>query len=111
MQPEALSLMQHAGRCACSHVHTSFPPTRSLTPVQDFRCRFRSFLASSFSTYPPALALQILAPQLTFEDAPPANGAHVHAASGSVPGSAAGVAGGLRRNDGSSWTPHDLKRL
>ena len=62
----------------------------------DFRCRYSALLGSAFRAHPPALALSLLAPQLSFSDGEAAAG---------------GVEDAVRRSDGGPLSPHDMKRL
>lgn len=65
--------------------------------VADFRARFQALLAGAFRSFPPALALSILDPKLSFSEAE----------------TQAGVAEGtvIVKADGSAMSPYDLKRL
>ena len=65
--------------------------------VQDFKVRFTTLLAGAYRSFPPALALSILDPKLTFSDAESQQAGTQELA--------------LHKADGSSLTPYDFKRL
>ena len=65
--------------------------------VQDFKVRFTTLLAGAYRPFPPALALSILDPKLTFSDAESQQAGAQELA--------------LHKADGSSLTPYDFKRL
>jgi N-acetyltransferase 10 len=97
-------------------------PTWLAPFVDDFRARFASLLSGPFRTMPPALALSVLDPRLTFSDAEAA-AAVERDASALVESGAGGNGGGagaslsssssahVARGDGLPLSPHDLRRL
>ena len=65
--------------------------------VQDFRLRFTTLLPGAFKPFPPALALSILNPRLTFSDAEVQQAVNQEAP--------------LLKADGSALSAYDFKRL
>jgi N-acetyltransferase 10 len=100
-----------AAAAASSSSWSSAPAAAWLAPfVDDFRSRFASLLSGPFRLMPPALALSVLDPRLTFSDAEAA--AAVERDSGGGGGGGGGSGGAhVSRGDGGPLTPHDLRRL
>jgi N-acetyltransferase 10 len=89
--------------------------TNWLAPfVDDFRSRFASLLSGPFRTMPPALALSVLDPRLTFSDAEAAAAVEREAAADGAGGGASSSSSSsahVARGDGAPLSPHDLRRL
>lgn len=89
---------EHTMVMATALLHPDVEGTGWLGPfVEDFKCRFISLLGGAFRPFPPALALSILDPRLTFGESE----------------TEAKVQEGVevRRTDGAVLTAYDLKRL